>query len=256
MMTDQICPEPVTLIVAPVSQAVTAKDFSPTPGLVQSPATVSHFTPILTLVLWLGCSVVAALGVALPYVRPHAAPAQPGPLQVEMLNVELSNDPLPDPEPAAAASLATPPLATMLPPQPVSTVAVALPSPSIAFALPVEAPARVVSAGQADYARPAVTETSTTAAAPVVQPLVFGRGEGKQPAPDYPAAAERARQEGSVGVRFVVAENGRVSSAEAVAPSAWSLLNDSAVRTIRNRWRFPTGRPRVYEVAIRFVLPK
>jgi TonB family protein len=89
-----------------------------------------------------------------------------------------------------------------------------------------------------------------------VQQLTFGVGAGKQPAPEYPLAAQDAGQEGTVNVRFVVAENGRVAAAEAVATSPWPLLNDSAVRTVRNRWRFPGGATRVYEVAIRFVLPK
>lgn len=216
----------------------------------------SRFLPVLTLVIWLGCSVIAALGLAMPYSRPHPAKAQPEPLQVEMLNVELNNDPLPDLEPPPATALAVPPPPDAIAqPQLPQAVAVAMPSPAIAFALPVTGPVRVVEAAQASYARSDSPNQTVTTALPV-QSLVFGQGAGKQPAPEYPIPAQDAGQEGTVNVRFFVAENGRVTAAEAVARSPWPLLNDSAVRTVRNRWRFATGTPRAYEVAIRFMLPK
>ena len=221
-------------------------------------AETSRFVPVLTLVLWLGCSVVAAMGFVMPYVRPRPAKAQPEPLLVEMLNVELSNDPLPDLEPPPASALATPPPAEAIAqPQLPQAVAVALPSSAIAFALPVEGPVRIADAAQASYSRaeaPANANANTVALP--VQQLTFGQGAGKQPAPEYPVVAQDAGQEGTVSVRFVVAENGRVTSAEAVTPSPWPLLNDAALRTIRNRWRFAHGQPRAYEVAIRFLLPK
>ncbi len=211
---------------------------------------------MLTLVLWVGFSVVAAMGFIMPYARPHLAKAQPEPLQVEMLNVELSNDPLPDLDPPSASTLATPPPAEAIAePQLPQAVAVAMPSPAIAFALPVNGPVRVVEAAQASYTR-AESPSHATTAPLAVQRLTFGQGAGKQPAPEYPIVAQDAGQEGVVSVRFVVAENGRVTAAEAVAPSPWPLLNDAALRTIRNRWRFTGGQPRAFEVAIRFMLPK
>lgn len=253
--TELICEAPEALTARPAPSVAT-----PAPRLVLSfsrpIAESSRFVPVLTLVLWLGCSLVAAMGFVMPYVRPQPAKAQPEPLQVEMLNVELSNDPLPDLEPPPASALATPPPAEAIAqPQLPQAVAVAMPSPAIAFALPVEGPVRVVNAAQASYAR-AEAPTTTAAAALPVQQLVFGQGAGKQPAPEYPLVAQDAGQEGMVSVRFVVAENGRVTAADAVAPSPWPLLNDSALRTIRNRWRFGAGQPRAFEVTIRFVLPK
>jgi protein TonB len=215
----------------------------------------SRFIPVVTLVIWLGCSVIAVFGLTLPYARAALAKAQPEPIKVEMLNVELSNDPLPDLAPPQVASLATPPPAeAVAQPSLPQAVTVAMPSPAIAFALPVEGATRVVEAEQASYSRAVVNEN--TATLPPVQQLTFGVGAGKQPAPEYPLAAQDAGQEGTVNVRFVVAANGRVASAEAAAASPWPLLNDSAVRTVRNRWRFPNGATRAYEVAIRFVLPK
>jgi len=192
----------------------------------------------------------------MPYARAALAKSQPEPINVEMLNVELSNDPVPDVEPPQVTSLATPPpVEAVAQPSLPQAVAVAMPSPAIAFALRVEGATRVVEAAQASYSR-AVMNENATAALPQVQQLTFGVGAGKQPAPEYPLAAQDAGQEGTVNVRFVVAANGRVASVEAVASSPWPLLNDSAVRTVRNRWRFPSGATRAYEVAIRFVLPK
>lgn len=235
---------------------ISTKASRPTIGFAPKTQDVSRFTPVLTLVLWLGCSAVAALGFAMPYVRPQAAKPQIEPTQVEMLNVELTHEPLPDLEPLPANTpTVLPPPDALVPPQAPQAVAVALPSANIAFALPVEGPVRVVSAAQASYSR-AESPSAPAVAAPPVQKLAFGYGAAKQPAPEYPQVAQNSGQEGVVNVRFVVAENGRVTAAEAVAPSPWPLLNDAAVRSIRNRWRFPTGNLRAYEVAIRYVLPK
>jgi protein TonB len=131
---------------------------------------------------------------------------------------------------------------------------VAEPSPAIAFALPVQAPATVADHKQA---APVVVETRVEPTpVPQVQTLTHGYGEGKQPAPIYPARAMREGQEGTVRVRFSVGENGRVMSVEASAPSPWELLNHEAMRVVRERWRFRPGPIRLYEVPIRFVLQK
>jgi TonB family protein len=63
-------------------------------------------------------------------------------------------------------------------------------------------------------------------------------------------------QEGTVVARFVVDARGRVTDARAVKPCPWPLLNEETLRTIRNQWRFPEGRVRVYEVVIHFQLEK
>jgi TonB family protein len=210
----------------------------------------SRFVSVLTLVVWLGCSVVAALGFAMPYVRPQAPAPQPEPTQVEMLNVELTSDPLPDSQPPSGLTT----LSDVIPqPQTPQAVAVAMPSPSIAFALPVEGPVRVVEAAQASYSRsdkpaPAVT-------APLQpQALTFGQGLGKQPAPEYPIHAQNAGQEGPVGVRIQVGADGRVVSVEASEPSRWAALNDAVLRTVRRSWRFPAGQSRIYTMTFRFQL--
>jgi protein TonB len=220
-------------------------------------ASDSRFAPVVTLVLWVSCSLIGALGFAMPYARPLAAKAQPEAMQVEMLNVELTSEPVPELAPSSPTALATPPPAdAVAQPQLPQPLAVAMPSAAIAFAVPVEGATRVVPAAQASYAASAnKTETAVAASLPV-QSLTYGQGAGKQPAPEYPWRAQSEGQEGVVNVRFTVSENGRVISAEAINPSPWPMLNDSAVRAVRNRWRFTPGTPRAYEVAIRFVLPK
>ena len=129
-------------------------------------------------------------------------------------------------------------------------LAVAQPSPAIAFAVPVAGPIRLVPLSQAAYSRP----TPPVWQAPRVQTLTFGQGEGRQPAPEYPRRALQERQQGVVVIRFVVGENGQVSSAETTQPCAWPALNEAALRTVRERWQFPSGDLRIYEIAIRFQL--
>ena len=160
--------------------------------------------------------------------------------------VELSKEPPAPSEndhpPDSPKSSVPLPADAMAPPP----IAVAQPSPAIAFAVPVEGPTRVVPFDQATYARPSST------AKPAVQRLTFGQGEGRQPSPVYPAQAIQQHQEGTVVVRLVVGESGEVSSAEAIQPCPWPMLNEAALRAVRQQWRFPAGGLRVYEVAIHF----
>ncbi|MFA6287364.1 MAG: energy transducer TonB [Opitutaceae bacterium] len=210
------------------------------------PAHTVGLLPVTTLVLWTGCLVVGSLGYALHYTRPQSTSSISS-VTAEKLVVELTADPLP-----ATDSLTPPdPLA---PPPSAPPLAVAAPSASLAFPLPISGPVRIVEASHAASSRQTSTAIST-ASAPV-QPLVFGRGEGRQPAPAYPSAAIRQGQEGAVTIRFNVGANGRVLSAIASSPSPWPLLDEAALRTVRERWRFAPGAPRTYEVLIRFTLQK
>src|SRR5207247_3430139 len=76
---------------------------------------------------------------------------------------------------------------------------------------------------------------------PGAQNLVMGQGEGRQPAPVYPTEARARSQQGTVVVQFMVGADGQVLSAEAWQPSPWPMLNEAALRTVRNRWHFPAG---------------
>jgi len=209
---------------------------------------------VFTLVLWLGCAVVGLLGLVVPYTRPRP-PAQPEQPIVERLQVELTQEPPPpDVEPPPDQLEPPPPPDAMTPPSIAQPIAVAQPTPAISFALPVEGPTRIVDARHAEYARSSATNTGP--AKPAAQPLTYGQGEGKQPAPEYPTRAMREGQEGTVVVRLAVNENGRVTTAEAAIPSPWPMLNEAALRAVRDRWHFRAGPPRLYEVAIRFEIAK
>jgi len=203
-------------------------------------------TPVLTLVAWVVCLAIGLLGFLLPYSRPHRSVKTPESVKIQRLVVELSKEPPAPSEnerlPGSARSSVPLPEDAMAPPP----IAVAQPSAAIAFAVPVEGPTRVVPFDQATYARPAST------AKPAVQRLTFGQGEGRQPTPEYPAQAIQQHQEGTVVVRLVVGESGQVSSAEATQPCPWQMLNEAALRAVRQQWRFPPGGLRVYDVAIHF----
>lgn len=206
-------------------------------------------TPVLTLVLWVGCLGVGVFGFVLPYVRPQPL-RMAKPVTVELLSVELSRDVTPPDSQQASGSPSTAPDAMSEPEIP-APVSVSQPA-TVAFAIPVEGPVRVVDARNASYARSA----SSPAVLPAPTRLTFGQGEGRQPAPEYPLHARREGQEGTVTVRFTVDESGHVRVADAVQSTPWPLLNESAVNTIRERWLFNPGPVRAYEVAIRFELTR
>lgn len=211
-----------------------------------APAHAISLAQLTTLVIWSLCASVGLFGFVLPYQRPHAA-TQPAPMTVEMLNVQLSA--VPEMQPASAAG-GQPSAAAMNLPQVPQPVAVAEPSTAVAFALPVKNITQIADVRNASY----VQAPANHVTAPAVQHITFGQGEGRQPAPEYPSRARREGQQGTVVVRLTVGENGSVLAAEAVTPSPWPLLNDSAVRTVKHRWAFAGGRTRVYEVPIRFEL--
>ncbi len=226
--------------------------------------TPSHAAPeasplqVTTLVLWLGCLTVGGLGLAWGYGRPAAPVKAPPPVVAELLQVELTKDPLSPPELTSLSAANPPPLLERLNvPAAPSLTAVAEPSPAVAFALPFEGPTRTVDVRNARYARSTTTrEAVAPTAAPAAQALTYGQGEGKQAAPRYPVRARNAGQEGTVVVRFSVSETGRVLDAAAATPCPWPLLNEEAVRTVRELWRFRPGALRLYEVAIHFKLRK
>jgi TonB family protein len=202
-------------------------------------------TPIGTAVVWVGCLAVGLTGLVIPAVHQSAPRKQLAPVQATLIHVELSRDnsraspavPPVEPEPAPLPANLSPPAA---PPM----TAVATPSASIAFALPTSGPARTVSAAEAVPSQAQADATPTR--------IVYGQGEGQQPKPDYPLEAQIAREYGKVLVRFTIGEDGSVISAKAIEPCPYPLLNQSAVRTIREEWRFEPGPVCVREIIIEF----
>jgi len=238
-------------------RTVTAKDTNPfvgPPRTARPTDPITHIglepngdeslVSVLTFVIWTFCLTVGLLGFLLHYPGPRPFIKPLAPVQVQKLFVQLNTGSAPATEnehpPGGRPSTALRSDEMAPPPIPVAE-----PSPAIAFAVPMKGPTRIVPIDQAAYAQPVRSPTA-------VQRLTFGVGEGQQPPPEYPRQALELHQEGTVVVRFVVAESGRVASAEAIRPSPWPLLNDSAVRTVHERWRFTPGAVRVYDVAIHF----
>jgi protein TonB len=212
---------------------------------------------VSTLVLWSSCALFAVAGALLSYSQPKTPPPAPPPVGAELLKVELTESPV-----LETAALQTS-KALELPPR---TTPVSVPNPApdlvplaspqqVNFAVPVADPP-VVPVARINPIQSASTPVNSASSSPAeaVRKLTYGEGEGRQPAPDYPARARRQGEQGTVAVRFTVAEDGRVLQAEAVQPSPWPLLNEAALRVIRERWRFHPGVARVYEVSIRFQL--
>lgn len=215
---------------------------------------------VLTLVLWTTTCSISIVGVMVPYARPAIEAKKETVITAETLQVQLTAQPILEmanelpqisaPQPPELASIVQP-LETP------SFTAVADPR-VVAFALPVEGPVQTVEPKLAAYAAPSepVQTNKAVRSMPAPRQLTYGQGDGRQPAPEYPYRARREGQEGTVKVRFLVGEDGRVLSAEAVSPSPWPVLNDSALRVVRERWRFRAGDLRNYEVAIRFQLTR
>lgn len=210
------------------------------------------FASITAAVLWISCVAVGVIGFVIPYARPMFAAKALPPVQAQVVQVQLTSpDYVPSPAPAAAPQ---PPRLekAALPPAAPSLTPVAAPSAKVAFALPVKGPTRVVEARQAAYAAPANEPQAAASSAPV--PLTFGVGEGVQPAPEYPARAQREHQTGIVQIVLDVGRDGRVTAAEVAVPSPWPLLNEAALRAVREKWRFSSGPERRWIVPIKFQL--
>lgn len=217
---------------------------------------------VTTLALWAMFLTVGLFGFVLPYWRPAPPrvekPAPP--VEAQLIEVKLAPKTIleSDPAPPPPDQAAPPPMAEQTPPISAPPLtAVAEPSPMIAFALPVEGPVRVVESAQAAYSAPTTPApvAPPAPAVPVPQTLVYGKGQGAQESPTYPPRAQREGQQGTVWVKFTVAEDGRVLSAELSKPSPWKLLNDEALRVITQRWHFGKGPAgRFYEIALRFQL--
>jgi TonB family protein len=267
---------PAWLVFVPIVSIV-EEFIMPSTSQPNTPSLVS----IITTVLWGSSVLVGLLGLYLPYPRPPIPDKEPSAVQAEIVQVDLQTTPPAEAPPFRAQSAplldlsapAPPPVAA--PPEAPPMAAVAAASPAIAFALPVEGLIKLVDASNAGFSRPAhspptnPTATGSTgpgnaaakqkalalpAVAPPVTHLTLGEGEGDQPLPDYPHDAITQRQEGAVGVRLTVAEDGRVTSASVIAPCRWPLLNQSALRAVRQHWRFQPGLQRQYDVSIEFQL--
>jgi TonB family protein len=181
--------------------------------------------PVATLVICLACIVIGVMGYLYPHEPPKPPTSQPVPVESTLVNVSLTDEQPPrlqqrSDQPQMQQALAVP-AAPSVPALP----AVAAPSPAIAFALPVNAPPR------AAQNRAAVQRAVAT------QVFVSG-ADGNQPKPEYPVECQTAGQEGTVRIDFLVTSEGRITDARITQPCEWPLLNQSALRCVREQWSF------------------
>jgi TonB family protein len=218
---------PVPIFFAAMSSvkpAVAARDdFSDSRGV--------GLVPAMTLVIWVCCLIVGAIGMIWPDIPPGPAATQPQSTAIEAIQVDVTNEPSDQPE---LASPPGPPLAAVASPDPLMVL-----SPLNPPSQPMATPQHSVNSAPPNSGPVAIT---------------LGVGEGRQPTPEYPEEARYAGEEGTVTIVFNVAADGSVTSATAATPCQWPILNEAALRAVRQTWHFAPGPPRTFIVAIRYEL--
>lgn len=99
--------------------------------------------------------------------------------------------------------------------------------------------------------------TSSAAAAPgsPTASRYQPRGDTPQtPQPAYPALALRRGYQGTVAVEFTVTGAGQITNVRLRNSSGYTVLDEAALETVRDRWQFPPGPVRHHFVEIVFEL--
>ena len=78
---------------------------------------------------------------------------------------------------------------------------------------------------------------------------------GTNPLPPYPLVARRLGKEGVVLLAVVVAPDGRAADVRVLRSSGFAPLDDSAVTTVRERWRFIPARREGAPIESRVTVP-
>jgi protein TonB len=72
-------------------------------------------------------------------------------------------------------------------------------------------------------------------------PSTQGRG-ARITQPEYPPAARRAGEEGTVTLKVFVTEGGRAGQVEVAKSSGFPKLDEAAVKEVQRNWRFVPGK--------------
>ena len=80
-------------------------------------------------------------------------------------------------------------------------------------------------------------------------------GYGTNPLPPYPLVARRLGKEGVVLLEVLVAPDGRAADVRMIRSSGFAPLDESAVTTVRERWRFVPARRDGVAVESRVTVP-
>jgi protein TonB len=127
-------------------------------------------------------------------------------------------------------------------PQVVAVVAAA-DSSSVAFAVPVQGAVAIAPTAALASPPPPVTHTPPPKA---VQFNPNSEVGGSFPEPKYPQSALRNQYQGTVIIEFVVDPSGQVASVKVQKSSGFPILDEEALSTVKNRWRFTPGTARYF----------
>ncbi len=159
--------------------------------------------------------------------------------------------------PAPPAPPAPTPMVEPRPPQPVPPRAVVAPKPRPRPA-PRPAPApQPITAQEAAQTAPVMAATPAPAPAPAPAPVAAAPAAPPAPAavvppssnasylnnpkPPYPAMSRRLGETGRVVVRVLIGPDGRAQEARIQRSSGFERLDDVALETARDRWRYVPG---------------
>jgi protein TonB len=144
--------------------------------------------------------------------------------------------------------------------QPAQLVAESAPAVSAPITLPASAEAaQIGGAPPRPASAVAGTDLPTQAPDKAVLPSADAAYLRNQP-PDYPPMSRWRHESGTVVVRVLIGVDGRAQAAQVEQSSGYGRLDDAALTTARDRWRYRPGTrggvPEAmwYDVPIRFVL--
>jgi TonB family protein len=137
----------------------------------------------------------------------------------------------------------------------IAPIVAAVDSPAVAFAVPVEGAVTIAKEARLAAPPPPVTQQQQTAPKGPVQFNPNGNSNGgSYPKPEYPRLALRNQYQGTVMILFTVDELGKVSEVKLQKSSGFGSLDEAALETVKNRWRFPPGKPGMYITPVQFQL--
>lgn len=207
----------------------------------------------------------SSVEVTLVAALPNEAEIIAEPTEPEMLEPEPETMPEPElerePEPAAEPEPEAPPVTEpdMAIPKPKPTPEKTQPPvrqklrarPMAAVQKP-RAPARSNAHGDGSSTIPGLDATTQRASA--------GQADSRpsylrNPHPTYPEAARAAGQEGVVNLEVMVTDSGTVASVRVTKSSGHPMLDERALSTVRDRWRFKPARSGGAAISSRVVIP-
>jgi TonB family protein len=121
------------------------------------------------------------------------------------------------------------------------------------ISIAINKPVKVASKASEKNQKTSAVTNNTSAIGSTTMSNAARLAAGRMPAPRYPLEARNKGQTGTVLIEFTIDPSGRVSSAHVAAPCPWSLLNQEALRAVKN-WKFPPGSAMTYKKPIVFKL--